>query len=131
VYPIETIGGIGHPDPRPHLDAQPHPYIGQPVAHEPERKITFSPGTIALWGIASTVSMALCAYHGTKRNDSVGWGIVWGIFGALFPIVTPVIAFAQGFGERRRRGNPRRRRARGLVRKARRLRGVHRRRKRR
>lgn len=54
-----------------------------------------------LWGILSTASMAASAYHGVKRNDSVGWGLWWGLMGGLFPIITPAIAVAQGFGKRR------------------------------
>jgi len=44
-------------------------------------------------------SMALCTYHGYKRNNSIGWAIGWGILGGMFPIITPVIAVAQGFAE--------------------------------
>ena len=47
----------------------------------------------------STASMALSAYHGYKRNDSVGWALVWGLLGGTFPVITPVIALAQGFGQ--------------------------------
>jgi hypothetical protein len=47
----------------------------------------------------STASMALSAYHGYKRNDSVGWALVWGLLGGTFPVITPVIAVAQGFGQ--------------------------------
>lgn len=54
------------------------------------------------WAIASTASMAASAYHGYKRNDSVGWAIGWGILGALFPVITPTIAVAQGYGKRTR-----------------------------
>jgi hypothetical protein len=43
--------------------------------------------------------MAASAYHGYKRNDSVGWAIVWGGLGAIFPVLTPAIALAQGFGK--------------------------------
>ena len=56
------------------------------------------------WGIASTVSMAASAYHGYKRNDSIGWALWWGAMGALFPIITPTIALAQGFGKPKRSG---------------------------
>lgn len=55
-----------------------------------------------VWGMVSTASMALSAYHGYKRNQSLGWAIWWGFAGALFPIITPTIAVAQGFGERKR-----------------------------
>lgn len=44
-------------------------------------------------------SMALCTYHGYKRNNSIGWAIGWGIVGGMFPIMAPVIAVAQGFAE--------------------------------
>lgn len=56
--------------------------------------------TAALWGLASAVSSAACAYHGYKRNDSVGWAIGWALLGGMFPIITPAIAAAQGFGEK-------------------------------
>lgn len=62
-----------------------------------------SPGARAVAGVISTVSMAASAYHGYKRNDSVGWAIGWGLLGALFPIITPTIAVAQGFGKRKGR----------------------------
>lgn len=57
-------------------------------------------GTI--WAIASTASMAASAYHGYKRNNSIGWAIGWGLLGGLFPVITPTIAVAQGFGKRSR-----------------------------
>ena len=51
------------------------------------------------WAVASVASTGLSAYHGYKRNNSVGWAIVWGLLGGAFPIITPAVAFAQGFGE--------------------------------
>lgn len=59
-------------------------------------------GARSVWAVASVLSTALCAYHGYKRNDSVGWAVVWGLLGGLFPVITPVIAYAQGFGEPKR-----------------------------
>lgn len=53
------------------------------------------------WMVASTASMALCVYHGYKRNDSIGWALGWGLFGSLAPVVAPTIALAQGFGKPR------------------------------
>jgi len=53
-----------------------------------------------IYTIASPISAAVCAYHGYKRNDSVGWAIGWLLLGGMFPIITPVIALAQGFGEK-------------------------------
>jgi hypothetical protein len=55
----------------------------------------------SVWAVASVLSTALSAYHGYKRNDSVGWAIVWGLLGGAFPVITPTIAYAQGFGERK------------------------------
>ena len=49
--------------------------------------------------VIDTASMALCAYHGYKRNNSVGWAIAWGLMGTMFPIIAPVIAFAEGFAK--------------------------------
>lgn len=53
------------------------------------------------WAIIGTASMAASAYHGYRRNRSVGWAIWWGIWGAVLPVFTPVIAVAQGFGKRK------------------------------
>ncbi len=49
-----------------------------------------------------TASVAASAYHGYRRNRSLGWALVWGFMGGLFPVFTPAIALAQGFGERDR-----------------------------
>jgi len=51
----------------------------------------------------STVSAAASAYHGYKRNQSVGWAAVWALMGGIFPVITPAVAVAQGFGQRERR----------------------------
>jgi hypothetical protein len=53
----------------------------------------------AFLGILSTASAAASAYHGYKRNDSVGWAVVWFLMGGLFPVITPAVALAQGFGK--------------------------------
>ncbi len=55
-------------------------------------------GTI-VWAGISTISMAASAYHGYKRNNSVGWAIWWGLMGSIFPVITPVIAYAEGYAE--------------------------------
>lgn len=47
----------------------------------------------------SSISGAACAYHGYKRNNSVGWAIGWFFLGSIFFPLTPVIAVAQGFGK--------------------------------
>jgi len=52
-----------------------------------------------LWQVASVTSACLSAYHGYRRNDSIGWGIWWGICGGICIGIVPGLAFAQGFGE--------------------------------
>lgn len=54
-----------------------------------------------VWGIASTVSMAASAFHGYRRNQSIGWAIWWALMGAAFPVFTPILALAQGYGRRK------------------------------
>ena len=55
---------------------------------------------IATAGAAIGVAgAALGAYHGYRRDNSVGWAIWWSLMGAAFPIVTIPVALAQGFGQ--------------------------------
>jgi len=54
-----------------------------------------------LFGILTIVSGAASAYHGYKRNQSIGWAAWWFLMGTVFPVITPVIGVAQGFGQRR------------------------------
>jgi hypothetical protein len=51
-------------------------------------------------GLLVLASGSASAYHGYKRNNSVGWGIGWGVLGLLFPVITPTVAVIQGFGKR-------------------------------
>jgi len=45
-------------------------------------------------------SIALSAWHGTKRNcGSLGWGLLWGLGGAALGPIMPLIGWAQGFSE--------------------------------
>ena len=56
--------------------------------------------------IATGLSVAgttMGAYHGYKRNDSVGWGIGWALLGGAFPVIAIPIMLAQGFGEKARK----------------------------
>jgi hypothetical protein len=53
----------------------------------------------AIYGVIATASAAASAYHGYKRNQSIGWALWWGFCGGLFPILTPVLAVAQGYGK--------------------------------
>ena len=53
------------------------------------------------YAFLSTVGLVLGAYHGYKRNDSVGWAVGWALLGGMFPYITIPISLAQGFGERK------------------------------
>lgn len=109
-YPTRFHGGIWtRPYSQSPMVQQPHavfkPDDFAPAAYDryPFKGVgEVDPTVRALWGVASTASMAASAYHGYKRNRSVGWALAWGLCGALFPVITPVIAVAQGFGERKK-----------------------------
>ncbi len=59
--------------------------------------------------VASTLASGALAYHGYKRNNSIGWAVGWFFLGGLFwPIAVPV-ALAQGFAKPRVKSNRRRR----------------------
>lgn len=62
--------------------------------------------------VAGTASVFALAYHGYKRNASIGWALVWGILGGAFwPLGVP-IAIAQGYGKPARSSRNRRKRSR-------------------
>ena len=52
-----------------------------------------------IYRIGSMVGAATGAYHGYKRNDSVGWAVGWFLLGGLVPFATIPISIAQGFGK--------------------------------
>lgn len=58
-------------------------------------------GDSTAWKVMRVVGGAVGAYHGYKRNNSVGWALVWGALGSLFPIPTAAIGVAQGLGKRK------------------------------
>jgi hypothetical protein len=63
----------------------------------------FDNGALLFWRLASTAATAALVYHGVRRNPKrqfVG-GLLWFLGGAFWPIMLPV-AFAQGFGTKRR-----------------------------
>ncbi len=57
--------------------------------------------TSTIWGVLSIASGAASAFHGYRRNGSIGWALWWGLIGTVFPVITPTIALAQGFGKRK------------------------------
>lgn len=79
----------------------PQPQAPVPVMQAGVGQPDFDKTYWTIWGVVSTASMAASAFHGYKRNRSVGWALVWGLLGATFPVITPTIAVAQGFGERK------------------------------
>lgn len=61
-------------------------------------------GALSPVGLAvMAVSSAAGAWHGYRRNGSVGWALAWAAFGAAAPVLSTVIAAAQGFGRRKGR----------------------------
>lgn len=64
----------------------------------------------SVYRIAQIAGVTTGAYHGYKRNDSVGWAVGWGVLGGMFPFVTIPVSLAQGFGKRKASKNRRRRR---------------------
>ena len=55
-----------------------------------------------VYRLAAMISVPVCAYHGYKRNQSVGWALWWAIMGGLAPVIAPTIAVAQGFGKEKK-----------------------------
>jgi hypothetical protein len=62
------------------------------------------------WGLVHSGGVAISVYHGTRRNDSVLWGLAWGALATVAPIVTPALAVAQGLGKPKKKRRRRRRR---------------------
>jgi len=52
-----------------------------------------------VWSLLSLAGAVSGAYHGYKRNDSVGWAIGWGLLGGIFPVITIPVSLAQGYGQ--------------------------------
>jgi hypothetical protein len=72
------------------------------VGGENESWLSEHPTYRAIAYVGSMAGLAAGAYHGYKRNDSVGWAIGWAVLGSLFwPIALPIM-FAQGFGQRKK-----------------------------
>jgi len=70
---------------------------------------------VLVWQGLSLAGTASGAYHGYKRNDSIGRSIGWGLLGGMFPFITIPVSIAQGFGKPKR--SRRRRSTRRLTRK--------------
>ncbi len=55
----------------------------------------------AVSGTVLLGSVGLSAYHGYRRGGALS-AFGWGLLGFIFPIITPAVAFAQGYGKRKR-----------------------------
>lgn len=56
------------------------------------------------FGFMDVLRMAVvgaAAYHGYKRNQSVGWAVAWGLASQLNAPITIGVALAQGFSQRK------------------------------
>lgn len=96
-YSMGGDGTLGQARPPMGILGQPQPpmeIMGLDEFGQPSRGIW-----PIFWGLAATASAGASAYHGYKRNNSVGWAIVWGLLGGMFPVITPAVALAQGFGK--------------------------------
>lgn len=51
--------------------------------------------------VAGMVAGAAGAYHGYKRNSSIGWAVAWSIFGSTLPLLAAPVMLAQGFGKKK------------------------------
>ena len=94
--PPGCVGPVTLPSPSPAL-LPTGTGAGPVVVPAPERT-----ASSWVWTAVRAVSVGASAYHGTRRNDSVGWGVTWGLLGWFAPVITPAVAVAQGFGQRKR-----------------------------
>jgi hypothetical protein len=76
--------------------------IGDDLAPQPQ--VLEVNGTVRAlkiaYAIAGLAGTGIGAYHGYKRNESVGWAIVWAFLGGIAPVVVIPVAFAQGIGKK-------------------------------
>jgi hypothetical protein len=49
----------------------------------------------------SAAGTAIGAYHGWKRDESVGWAIGWALLGGIAPFIVIPVAFAQGMSKKK------------------------------
>jgi hypothetical protein len=86
----------------------PTPYLGRLGQDAlPEVVVTEVPVAVEehhgldVWGILSVAGAAAGAYHGYRRNRSIGWALVWALCGSIAPIITVPVALAQGYGKKK------------------------------
>lgn len=80
-----------------------HAAVGQLQPAPPARDTAqdaFLNGVSPAYTALALTGTALGAYHGYKRNNSVGWAIAWAVLGGAFPFIAIPVALAQGVGKR-------------------------------
>lgn len=82
----------------------PHNWLGEDAPPAPAAPVLSGTRRVlaAAYAVAGVAGTALGAYHGYKRNNSVGWAIGWAVLGGIFPVIVIPLAYAQGLGERKR-----------------------------
>ena len=84
---VNTSGIFGQPS------LQGRTSLGQEPASTGMQVATVAYGLLSLAGSVSG------AYHGYKRNNSVGWAIGWAILGGMFPVITIPLSLAEGYAK--------------------------------
>jgi len=81
-------------------DFTPDAYSRYPWAAKPTNGLGQDASPLAMvQAVGGLAGMILGAYHGYRRDDSVGWAIGWALFGSMFwPIAIPVM-LVQGLGK--------------------------------
>ena len=87
------MGQPSDPPPPPTLVNGTDPGLAQPS--------TLGTAWIIALRAASLAGGGASAYHGYKRNNSIGWALWWGFWGGIVPFFTIPVAYAQGFGKRK------------------------------
>jgi len=78
------------------------PHTGYSVTRVPHNTGMSGTETNPVYAVYSLLSLAGAttgAYHGYKRNNSVGWAIGWFLLGGMFPFITIPVSLAQGYGK--------------------------------
>lgn len=99
-----------------HVDGLGDSPLSPEAARAAVDRVTDSPW---FWGlrVLSLVGAFSGAYHGYKRNRSVGWAIGWFLFGGMLPVLSIPISLAQGFGKVKGGGKTKNRRRRNRARR--------------
>lgn len=74
--------------------------LGLRAIGELEEEGRMPPGTYLAYSVLSMLGSTTGAYHGYKRNNSLGWALAWFVLGSMFPMVTIPVSLAQGFAKR-------------------------------